>query len=146
QQQIVDKVTGALRQFPDARTFAIQEQTISAGGGPRGTLPVQFVLQAANFEKLREVLPKFMKEVNADTSVFRGTDVNLKFNRPELQITIDRDKARNLDVSVQDVAQTLQLSLSGQRFGYFTMNGKQYQVIGQFDRENRDEPLDLKSI
>jgi multidrug efflux pump len=145
QQQIVDNVSASLRKLPDAKTFAIQEQSISAGGGPRGTLPVQFVLQAPNFEKLKDVVPKFMKEVNSDP-IFQGSDVNLKFNRPELQITIDRDKARALDVSVMDVAQTLQLSLSGQRFGYFPMNGKQYQVIGQFDRANRDETIDLKSI
>ncbi|MEO8088020.1 MAG: efflux RND transporter permease subunit [Bacteroidota bacterium] len=145
QQQIVDNVSAGLRQFPEARTFAIQEQSISAGGGPRGTLPVQFVIQAPNFDKLKDVLPKFMQEVNKD-SIFLGSDVNLKFNRPELQVTIDRDRARALNVSVMDVAQTLQLSLSGQRFGYFPMNGKQYQVIGQFDRSNRDETLDLKSI
>ena len=145
QQQIVDKASASIKQFPEARTFFIQEQTISAGGGPRGTLPVQFVLQAPNFEKLKDMVPKFMKEVNSNP-IFQGSDVNLKFNRPELQITIDRDKARALDVSVMDVAQTLQLSLSGQRFGYFPMNGKQYQVVGQFDRVNRDEPLDLKAI
>ncbi len=145
QQQIVDNVSAAVRKFPEARTFFIQEQSISAGGGPRGTLPVQFVIQAPNFEKLKDVLPKFMQEVNKD-SVFQGSDVNLKFNRPELQVTIDRDRARALGVSVMDIAQTLQLSLSGQRFGYFPMNGKQYQVIGQFDRANRDETLDLKSI
>ena len=145
QQEIVDKVTPFVRQLPEARTFIIQEQTISAGGGPRGTLPVQFVLQAESFEKLKDAVPRFLQEVN-NNPVFQGSDVNLKFNRPELQVTIDREKARNLGVSVQDVAQTLQLSLSGQRFGYFTMKGKQYQVIGQFDRINRDEPLDLKSI
>lgn len=145
QQQIVDKVSAAVRQMPGARTFLVQEQTISAGGGPRGTLPVQFVLQAESFEKLKSAVPRFMYEVNK-SPVFLGSDVNLKFNRPELQVTIDRDKARNLGVSVQDVAQTLQLSLSGQRFAYFTMKGKQYQVVGQFDRVNRDEPLDLKSI
>jgi len=147
QQQIVDRATASIKQFPEARTFFIQEQTISAGGGPRGTLPVQFVLQAPNFEKLKEVVPKFMNEVSNSPVFPKGqSDVNLKFNRPELQITIDRDKARALDVSVMDVAQTLQLSLSGQRFGYFPMNGKQYQVVGQFDRVNRDEPLDLKAI
>jgi multidrug efflux pump len=145
QQQIVDKMSAAVRQLPEARTFLVQEQTISAGGGPRGTLPVQFVLQAESFEKLKAAVPRFMHEVNK-SPVFQGSDVNLKFNRPELQITIDRDKARNLGVSVQDVAQTLQLSLSGQRFAYFTMRGKQYQVVGQFDRVNRDEPLDLKSV
>jgi multidrug efflux pump len=145
QQQIVDKVSAGIRQLPEARTFVVQEQTISAGGGPRGTLPVQFVLQAESFEKLKAAVPRFMYEVNK-SPVFQGSDVNLKFNRPELQVTIDRDKARNLGVSVQDVAQTLQLSLSGQRFAYFTMKGKQYQVVGQFDRVNRDEPLDLKSV
>jgi len=145
QQEIVDKMSAVVRQMPEARTFLIQEQTISAGGGPRGTLPVQFVLQAESFEKLKAAVPRFMHEVN-NNPVFQGSDVNLKFNRPELQVTIDRDKARNLGVSVQDVAQTLQLSLSGQRFAYFTMRGKQYQVVGQFDRANRDEPLDLKSI
>ncbi len=145
QQQIVDNVTSGISQLPDARTFIIQEQTISAGGGPRGSLPVQFVLQAPTLDKLKQVLPKFMQDVNADP-VFKGTDVNLKFNRPELNVTIDRDRARALGVSVMDVAQTLQFSLSGQRFGYFQMGGKQYQVIGQFNRENRDEPVDLKSI
>src|SRR5690606_8581575 len=78
--------------------------------------------------------------------VFANTDVNLKFNKPEIYVTIDREKAKSLGVSVLDVAQTLQLSLSGQRFGYFMMNGKQYQVIGQFDKKDRDAPMDLKSI
>jgi multidrug efflux pump subunit AcrB len=106
---------------------------------------VQYVIQAPDFEKLREYLPKFMEEVSAD-STFAITDVNLKFSKPELQISIDREKAKSLGVTVQDVAQTMQLAFAGQRFGYFTMNGRQYQVIGQYDRINRDEPLDLKSM
>jgi multidrug efflux pump len=145
QQQIADKISEGLKNLPQGRTFAIQEQTISAGGGPRGALPVQFVIQAPDLEKLKAVLPKFTQDVNTST-VFQGTDVNLKFNRPELNVTIDRDKARALGVSVMDVAQTLQFSFSGQRFAYFPKGGKQYQVIGQFDRPNRDEPLDLKSV
>ncbi|MEO5569559.1 MAG: efflux RND transporter permease subunit [Bacteroidia bacterium] len=146
QQMIADYMTANVKRFPEARAFVLQEQTISAGSGAsRIGLPVQYVLQAQNFEKLRQYVPTFMEEVNK-SSVFQGSDVNLKFNKPELDIVIDRDKARNLGVSVMDIAQTLQLSLSGQRFSYFQMNGKQYQVIGQFDRANRDEPLDLKSI
>ena len=144
QQQIVDQVTRMTRQLPAAKTFAVQEQTISAGGSIRG-LPVQFVIQTSDFEKLKTVLPQFMKEINANP-VFQGSDVNLKFNKPELQVTIDREKARALGVSVKDVAQTLQLAYSGQRFAYFQRQGKQYQVIGQFDRAHRDEPLDLRSI
>ncbi|MEP7169207.1 MAG: efflux RND transporter permease subunit, partial [Bacteroidota bacterium] len=146
QQQIADYLSGNLKRFPEARAFVLQEQTISAGGGgARSALPVQFVLQAENFDKLRQTLPKFMDEVNK-SSVFLGTDVNLKFNKPELDISINREKAQNLGVSVMDIAQTLQLAFSGQRFSYFYKNGKQYQVIGQFDRANRDEPMDLKSI
>jgi multidrug efflux pump len=145
QQKIADYISKAGKQFPEGKVFVIQEQTISAGGGGRGGLPVQFVLQAPNFEKLKQVLPKFLEQAGKNP-VFQGIDCNLKFNKPELNITIDRDKAKNLGVSVADLAQTLQLALSGQRFNYFTMNGKQYQVIGQFERANRDEPLDITSM
>ncbi len=145
QQQISDMLSVATKKYTEARVFVIQEQTISVGLAARTSLPVQFVLQAQNFEKLKKAVPEFMKEAAKDPT-FQGLDVNLKFNKPELNISIDREKARDLGISVLDVAQTLQLSFSGVRFSYFTMNGKQYQVIGQFDRANRDEPLDLKSI
>jgi hydrophobe/amphiphile efflux-1 (HAE1) family protein len=146
QQEIADYLNGKVRGFSEARTFIIQEQTISAGGqGARGSQPVQYVLQAPTFEKLKEVLPKFLEEANANP-VLQNVDANLKFNKPELEVTIDREKARNLGVSVQNIAQTLQLALSGQRFSYFNMAGRQYQVIGQLDRANRDEPIDMRSI
>ncbi len=145
QQEIADYVAMQSKKFPQGKAFVIQEQTISAGGGGRGGLPVQFVLQAPNFEKLKEKLPLFLEEANK-SPVFQGVDNNLKFNKPEINISIDREKARNLGISVADIAQTLQLALSGQRFNYFTMNGKQYQVIGQFNRINRDEVLDIRSL
>ena len=143
QMDIANTLTTTMRQFNQGRNFIIQEQTISTGG--IGTLPVQFVIQAPDFEKLIDKLPKFMDEATK-SPVFANVDVNLKFNKPELYVNIDREKARALDVNVIDVAQTLQLSLSGLRYGYFNMNGKQYQIIGQVDRANRDEPLDLKSM
>lgn len=145
QQQVADYVTKNMRMFPEAKVFALQEQTISVGGQARTGLPVQYVLQGPNFEKLKEFLPKFMEEAGKNPT-FQGVDVNLKFNKPELNISIDRDRASALGVSVNDIAQTLQLSYSGRRMSYFTMNGKQYQVIAQVDRENRDEPIDLKSL
>ncbi|MCE9537594.1 MAG: efflux RND transporter permease subunit [Bacteroidetes bacterium] len=144
QQQIADYITKSTKAFPEAKTFVIQEQTISSGGS-RGGLPVQFVIQAPSFEKLKVKLPLFLEEANK-SKVFQSVDVNLKFNKPELNITIDREKAAAIGVSVSDIAQTLQLALSGQRFSYFNMEGKQYQVIGQFERAKRNEPLDLKSM
>ncbi len=144
QADIANALSRITRKMPEAKTFVIQQQTISSGGR-RGGLPVQYVLQAPNFEKLREVLPKFLEKASQDPT-FTMVDVDLKFNKPELSVSIDRDKAKSLGISIVDIAQTLQLALSGQRFSYFNMNGKQYSVVGQFDRVNRDEPIDLKSI
>lgn len=142
QQQIADDLTPVVNSLNGARAFITQQQTI--GGGRRGSLPVQFVLQAPNFELLREFLPKFVDEAKK-TNVFTIIEPNLKFNKPELKLSIDRQKARALGVSTIDIAQTIQSAFSGQRFGYFIKDGKQYQVIGQFSRENRDAPIDLKS-
>lgn len=145
QQEIANFINKNLQQFPEGKFFVIQEQTISSGGGPRGGLPVQFVIQNNNFQKLQKVLPQFMEEVSK-SPVFQGFDANLKFNKPEVVVEINREKAKTLGISIADIAQTLQLCLSGQRFGYFLKDDKQYQVIGQVNRENRDEPLDLKSL
>lgn len=143
QMEITDQLTRVVRKLPEARAFVVQQPTISVGR-VRG-LPVQYIIQANSFEQLQEKIPAFMNEISQDPT-FTNTDVNLKFNKPELNVSIDRNKAQNLGVSVIDVAQTLQLSLSAQRFAYFTMNGKQYQVIGQFDRQKRNDPYDLTSI
>lgn len=142
QQQLADKLSADMRQFTGARTFVTQEPTI---GNRRGGLPVQFVIQAPNMDRLKEVLPKFIEEATADPT-FAVVDVNLKFNKPELRVEINRERARTLGVSVMDIAQTLQLAYAGQRFGYFIMDGKQYQVIGQMQRQFRNEPLDLRSL
>jgi multidrug efflux pump len=143
QQELADKLGAITRQYNFARTFVIQEQTI--GGGRGAGLPVQYVVQAPNFEKLKEIVPKFMELAQNDPT-FQVVDLNLKFNKPELSIEIDRERARVLGVNILDVAQTLQLYFSGQRFGYFIKDGKQYQVIGQADRENRNAPVDLSSV
>ncbi len=146
QQEIADALSVSLRGLNDARTFVTQEQTISVGGGSaRFGLPVQYVIQAPTLDKLKDALPAFLDAADDDPA-FNVVDVNLKFNKPELLIQIDRDRARTLGLSVADVAQTLQLALSGSRYGYFIKDGKQYQVIGQVARIDRDEPIDLSTI
>ncbi|HEX9979013.1 MAG TPA: efflux RND transporter permease subunit [Flavobacterium sp.] len=143
QKEIADKLTKLTKRYPEARTNVSETPTIAVNR--RGGLPIQYIIQAPNFAKLQEKIPQFMEEAAQDPT-FSNTDVNLKFNKPEIYVTIDREKAQSLGVSVIDVAQTLQLSLSGQRFGYFMMNGKQYQVMGQFDKKDRDAPMDLTSM
>lgn len=147
QQEIVEEVTPVVKEFPGAKAFVVQEQTITTGArvGGGGGLPVQFVIQASSFQNLRKAVPEFMKKVQASDK-FSAADINLKFTKPEIKLEIDREKAMNIGVSVQDVAQTLQLGLSGRRFGYFIMDGKQYQVIGQIDRPDRNDLTDLRSL
>jgi multidrug efflux pump len=143
QQDIVNMINKNAPKFNEGRIFAIQEQTISVSR--RGGLPVQFVLQNVNFNKIKDVLPKFLDEAGKNPT-FQGVDADLKFNKPELRIVIDRLKASDLGISVQDVSEALQLALSNRRLGYFIREGKQYQVLGQVERNDRDDPTDLKGI
>ncbi|MFY0481304.1 efflux RND transporter permease subunit [Flavobacterium sp. PLA-1-15] len=143
QKEIADNLSKWTKQYSEAKVSVSETPTIAVNR--RGGLPIQYIIQAPNFQKLQEKIPEFMDEV-ANDPTFSITDVNLKFNKPEIYVTIDREKAQSLGVSVIDVAQTLQLSLSGQRFGYFMMNGKQYQVMGQFDKKDRNAPMDLTSM
>ena len=142
QEDIAEQITAMTRNLNDARSFVVQRQSISTR---HGGLPVQYVIEAPNFEKLREVVPKFLNAAQDDPT-FSNVDVNLKFNKPEIVVRINRTKARELGISALDISQTLQLAYSGQRFGYYILNGKQYQVIGQVTRENRNKPLDLASL
>ena len=144
QDEVAQYLNKNFSKFNTGKAFVIQEQTISVGSARFG-MPVQFVVKNFDFEKLKETVPKFMDEVSK-SSVFMGYDVNLKFNKPELRIVIDKEKANASGVSVQDIAQTLQFSLSGRRFGYFLKNGKQYQIIGQSLYEERNNPEDLNGI
>ena len=143
QQEIVDMVNKNISKFTEGRAVTIQEQTISVSR--RGGQPVQFVIQNVNFDKIKEVLPKFLEAANI-SDVLMNADADLKFNRPELRIIIDRLKASALGVSIQNVSEALQLALSNRRIGFFTKNGKQYVVMAQVNRNERDEPADLKNI
>lgn len=145
QQELVDYVNKKLSLFNDGRIFVVQEQTISVGLGSRGALPVQFVIQNFDFEKIKKVIPEFLEQARK-SGTFQAVDVNLKFNKPELEISVDRLKAKDAGVATADIAEALQAAYSGRRMGYFIMNGKQYQVIGQVSREDRDEPTDLTKI
>ena len=145
QQEIYDQLLRIYKRYSGARVFPNQEQTISTSLASGFGLPVQFVLQNLDFTKLQEKVPQFMDAARKNPA-FANVDVNLKFNKPELQVEIDRLRAAELGINVFDVSQTLQLALSGRRFGYFIQNGKQYQIIGQVDRSDRDEPLDLAGL
>ena len=142
QMEVAEQLSKAVQKKTKARAFVQQQSTF---GGRRGGMPVQYVIQATNIEKLEKVLPVFMAKVYGNP-VFQMADVNLKFSKPEARISINRDKANVMGVNTRDIAQTLQYGLSGQRMGYFYMNGKQYEIIGEINRQQRNKPVDLKSI
>ena len=142
QMEVAEKLTAAIGSKTKARAF-VQQQ--SSFGGRRGSMPIQYVIQATSSEKLQEVLPIFLQRVH-ENPVFKMADADLKFNSPETRVNINRDKAGMLGASVRDVAETLQYGLSGQRMGYFYMNGKQYEIIGQINRQQRNTPSSVKSI
>ena len=142
QMDVAEQLSKVVQKKTKARAFVQQQSTF---GGRRGGMPIQYVLQATNIEKLEKVLPVFMAKVY-ENPVFQMADVNLKFSKPEARIAINRDKANVMGVSTRDIAQTLQYGLSGQRMGYFYMNGKQYEIVGEINRQQRNKPVDLKSI
>jgi len=142
QMEVAEKLSKAVRKKTDARAFVQQQSTF---GGRRGSMPIQYVLQATNIEKLQKVLPEFMAKVYDDPT-FQMADVDLKFSKPEVRLSVNREKANMMGVSTKDIAQTLQYGLSGQRMGYLYMNGKQYEIVGEINRQQRNDPNNLKAI
>ena len=142
QMEVAEKLSQAVKSKTKARAFVQQS---SSFGGRRGGMPIQYVLQATNIEKMEKILPEFMAKVYSNPT-FQMADVDLKFSKPEARVNINRDKASIMGVSTKNIAQTLQYGLSGQRMGYFYMNGKQYEILGEINRQQRNKPSDLKAI
>jgi len=142
QQDIADELSPKVARMTGAKSFVTQQQTF---GGRRGGMPVQYVIQAKNLDSLKSALPIFMSEV-AQSDVFSNSDINLRFTKPELSISIDRDKTSLMGISIQNIAQTLQLTMSEQRIGYFIRNGKQYQILSEINQSDRNKPLDMANI
>lgn len=142
QMEVAEQISKEIRKKTKARSFVQQS---SSFGGRRGGMPVQYVLQTTNIEKLQEILPTFLAKVY-DNPTFQMADVNLKFSKPEVRIEINRQKANIMGVSTRNIAQVLQYGLSGQRMGYFYMNGKQYEILAEINRQQRNTTANLKSI
>ena len=134
-----------VKKFKDVRVFVVEEQTISVGISSRGSLPVQFIIQNLDFQKIRNVIPEFLDAARKDKT-FQNVDVNLKFNKPEFDLNIDRMRARDLGLTTADISQALQSAFSGARSAYFIMNDRQYEVITQVPRADRNSPADINKI
>jgi len=142
QQQVYEKLVAASGRFRNVICIPIQIPTI---GGFSSSQPLQYVIQAPDLKSLEDVMPKLMGEVYQSKKL-SFQDPDFKINRPEIGITIDRQRAAQLGISTQEIGRTLQLALSGRRYGYFIYNDRQYEVIGQLERKERSAPTDLSSL
>lgn len=142
QQQIYEKLVAASGRFRNVIMIPIQIPTI---GGFSSSQPLQYIVQAPDLKSLIDVMPKLMGGVYQSKKL-SFQDPDFKVNRPEIGITIDRQRAAQLGISTQEIGRTLQLALSGRRYGYFIYNDRQYEVIGQLDRKERSAPADLHSL
>ena len=129
-------------EYPDLRVMVFEPQSIST---QRGGLPVQFVLQAPNIEILRTLVPLFEEEASK-SPVFSVVNTNLRFTKPELHIEILRDKANEEGVSVNDIAQAVQLAISDQTYGEFYKDGRQYDIIGAVGYQYRSAPENIAML
>lgn len=145
QMELAAELSREVKKFNFARTYVVQEPTISAGSGGGSSLPLQFVVQAPQLEQLEEVIPQFMQRVR-NHAAFNVVDIDLKFNKPELTVEINRNKALDMGVSVEDIVQTLETYFSEQRMGYFIRDNNQYYVLALARRQDRDEPGDLANM
>ncbi len=145
QDQIANSLQKKLSKFNDARIFATQEQTIAVGLGSRGSLPVQYILENMDFDKLKTAIPKFLDAARQDPT-FSNVDVNLKFNRPEIQLSVDRMKIKDLGLTTEDVVAAIQAAFSGGRLAYFILGSDQYEVIAQVAHTDRSEPADISRL
>lgn len=145
QSEIAADLNKKFKRLKNVRIFSVEEQTISVGMMSRGSLPVQFIIQNLDFQKIRNVIPEFLEAARKDKT-FGNVDVNLKFNKPELDLTIDRARAKDLGLSTADISQALQSAFSGARSAYFIMNDRQYEVITQVPKSDRNTPTDISKI
>ncbi|MGV8138083.1 MAG: efflux RND transporter permease subunit [Mangrovibacterium sp.] len=145
QMEISRQLSQLVKKYNFAQTLVIQEPTISAARGGRNSLPVQFVIQAPDLDRLKKVIPVFLEKAESDPA-FEAVTIDLKFNKPEYAVEILRDKALAMGVSVRDIARIIQSYLAEQRIGYFIRDGKQYYVIAAAGKAERNEPPDLTNL
>jgi len=142
QQQIVQELFPKLISIPGVLAFVINPPSL---GGSFSSRPVQYVIQAENYEELNKGLGTMMTEA-AKLGYLMNLDTDLRLNKPELNLTIDRERASGLGVSVAAIGSTLETLLGGRAVTNFKRGTKQYDVILQMKPSARATPDAIKEI
>jgi multidrug efflux pump len=137
--QMAPKLGAAL---PGVLAFPVNPNSL--GQGFR-TPQVQYVVQGNSYEELDAITDKILAKTRTSGSIVNA-DSDLKLNKPQLSVDIDREKAAALGIDVEVIGRTLETLLGGRQVTRFKREGKQYDVMVQLEAKDRNTPADLTSI
>jgi multidrug efflux pump len=137
QMQILPEVQKRLEQIPGLQVFGFNLPSLPGTGEG---LPFGFVINTPNdYESLLQVAARVKKRA-MESGKFAFVDIDLAFDKPEVVVDIDRAKAAQMGVSMQDLGSTLATLLAEAEINRFTIDGRSYKVIAQVERAYRDNP------
>ncbi len=142
QQEIVKTLFPKLAGLTGVLAFAINPPSL--GQSFRST-PLQFIVQGNSYQQLEEMTSKILNKMRENKQLFMP-DSDLKLNKPQLRVEIDRDKASALGVQIEEIGRTLETLLGGRQVTRFKKDGEQYDVIVKLKDQDRTKPADLTSI
>ena len=144
QMQVQQALQAKLASIAGLQIFSVQMPSIP--GTPMGGMPMQFVITTTNdYPELYEVSQNILQKA-LHSGIFMFAMSDLSYDKPEVNVSIDRDKAAAIGVSMQDIGQALSGALGGNKVGQFSMLGQSYDIIPQVPDANRLNPEMLKKI
>ena len=143
-QEIAASIMPKLMGIPGIRAFAVTPQSLGSSSG--GSLAIQFVIETSeSYERLDEYVEQILGRL-ANNPVLVNIDTDLKLNKPELKVDVNRDKVAAVGASVAEIGRTLETMLGGRQVTRFKRNAEQYNVKLQVADVNRRDPDDLTNI
>ncbi len=140
--EIMNEIRGKLSDLPGVRAFPIMRQ----GFKTSATKPVQFVIGGASYEQLTEWRNILDAKLAQDNPGLIGIDWDYKETKPQLQISIDYERAAELGVSVRNIGRTMETMLGGRAITTFIENGKEYDVMVEGERDAQRTPTNIENI
>jgi multidrug efflux pump len=141
-QQITAELGPKLFGMPGVLAFPVNPPSL---GQSFRNPPVQFVVQANSYAALEKMTDALLAKARASKAI-ANPDTDLRLNKPQLAVEIDREKAASMGIDVETIGRTLETMLGGRQVTRFKKEGKQYDVIVQLEAKDRDTPTDLTSI
>ena len=137
--ELTPKLFGGL---PGVISFSVNPPSLGASFLSK---QLEYVIYGTSYTELQGYVTKMLAEMSQYPGV-NGLDTDLKLNKPQLKVNVDRDKAAALGVSMDNIGSTLEILLGGRNVTRYKREGKQYDVVVQMEEGDRRQPTDLTSI